>query len=238
MEKRLLICDSSVSLGRLMARRFTNSGIPADCCRGFLSDIEARCRERSYSSVMLFAFFPDKKLSELIKRLKQNGTKVFIGLYDPSPVVYDTFRKAGAVRCFTMPCSVNELCRRIIIYIDADGGLLTQIEIFLEEYGFPRNLQGFYYLAKASELCLRAPERLWGGMTGIYKEVAGGFGTKPALVERALRNLGSHMTLTSSVYRLTEGRFDERPTNTELICAVCDTFARTYPSAYGNGLRY
>jgi hypothetical protein len=187
---------------------------------------------------MLFAFFPDKKLSELIKRLQQKGIKVFIGLYNPSPAVYDTFRKTGAARCFTMSCSVNELCRRIMIYIGTGDGLLTQIEIFLKEYGFPRNLQGFYYLAKASELCLRAPERLRGGMTGIYGEVAGSFGTKPSLVERALRNLSVRLSGTSSVYRLTEGRCDERPTNTELICAVCDTFARTYPTVSGSDFRY
>lgn len=121
------------------------------------------------------------------------------------------------------------------MYMDAPEGLLPMIEIFLEEYGFPRNLKGFYFLAKASELCLREPGRLWGGMGGICEEVARNFTTGPSLAERAIRNLSGHLIQGSAMYRLTEGRFDQRPTNTELICAVCDMFSRTNKTPAGSG---
>ena len=226
MEKDLLICDDSVSLGRLLARRFINMGIRSECCRSSLRLIQKLMSENIYHGILLFAFRSDEQLMHFISQAKQSGISVFVGLYTSSSAVSERFRKAGAMRCFIMPCSVSTLCRGIMLRIGTTEDLLPQIEIMLEEIGFPQNLSGFYYLAKAAEICMISPERLWGGMGSIYTEIAETYSTKPALVERAIRNLSAHICKTDALSIITEGRLSEKPTNTELVCAVCDMFSR------------
>ncbi|MCR5601749.1 MAG: sporulation initiation factor Spo0A C-terminal domain-containing protein [Ruminococcus sp.] len=226
MEKDLLICDDSASLGRLLVRRFINLGIRSECCRSSLNQIQKLTSASVYHGILLFAFQPDERLFSFIKKAKQNGTAVFACLYTSSASVHESFRKAGVIRCFTMPCSVSELCRSVMLRLNASEELLTQIEIVLEEAGFPPKLSGFYYLAKACELCMNSPERLWGGLIGIYNEIAENYSTKPSLVERSMRNLGAHICQTDTLSQITDGRLTEKPTNTEMICAVCDMFTR------------
>ena len=226
MEKDLLICDDSASLGRLLARRFINMGIRSDCCRSSLKQIQQKMSDNVYHGVLLFAFRPDEKLLSFISQAKPDGLSVFAGLYTPSSSVSEQFRKAGVMRCFIMPCSVSSICRSVMLRLGTKEELLPQIEIMLAEIGFPQNLSGFYYLAKAAEICTVSPERLWGGMSGIYSEIAENYSTKPALVERAIRNLSVHICKNEVLSTITEGRLTEKPTNTELICAVCDIFSR------------
>lgn len=226
MEKDLLICDESVGLGRLLARRFINMGIRSECCRSSVRQIQQLMSKNIYHGVLLFAFRSDEQLLRFISQAKQSGISVFVGLYTSSSTVSEHFRKAGAMKCFIMPCSVSTLCRGIMLRLGKTEELLPQIEIMLEEIGFPQKLSGFYYLAKAAELCIISPERLWGGMGGIYAEIAEEYSTKPALVERAIRNLSAHICESEALSIITEGRLAEKPTNTELICAVCDMFTR------------
>ena len=37
---KLLICDNTAALGRLLANRLINMGIPSECCRGILSAMQ------------------------------------------------------------------------------------------------------------------------------------------------------------------------------------------------------
>ena len=226
MEKDLLICDDSVSLGRLLARRFINMGIRSECCRSSLRLIQKLMSENIYHGILLFAFRSDEQLMHFISQAKQSGISVFVGLYTSSSAVSERFRKAGAMRCFIMPCSVSTLCRGIMLRIGTTEDLLPRIEIFLEETGFPRRLGGFCCLAKACELCIRAPERLWGGMSGIYAETAECFSGTSSSVERSLRLLGEAAGENGTLSRLTDYQISQKPTNTELICAVCDAFFR------------
>jgi hypothetical protein len=226
MEKDLLICDNSASLGRLLARRFMNMGIRCECCRSSLNQLQKLTSSFTYKGILLFAYRADEQLMNFISKTTANGTKVFAGLYTSSAAVNCNFRKAGTSRCFTMPCSVSTLCRAVMLRLNAEEGLLPQIEIMLEEMDFPQKLSGSYYLAKAAEICIGSPERMWGGMGGIYSEIAEEYSTRPCLVERAIRNLSSHICKNDILYRVTEGRATEKPNNTELICAVCDIFSR------------
>lgn len=226
MRSHLLICDSSPALGRIIAQRCINMGIAADCCRPSTQSILQRYDYQSHTAVLIFAFRADEKLLGFIRKASESGVTVFAGLYSPSAALRRSFRNAGAARIFTMPCSAAEICSSMLLRLMPDSSTSERIELFLEETGFPRHLSGFHYLAKAAELCMKAPQRLWGGMSGIYEETAGAFSTSPSLVERAMRNLGSHILENGALMRLTEGRLDEKPTNTELICAVCDTFSR------------
>lgn len=226
MEKDLLICDDSASLGRLLARRFINMGIRSDCCRSSLRQIQQKMKDTSYHGILMFAFRPDEQLLSFITQTKQNGLSVFAGLYTSSSAVSERFLQAGVMRCFIMPCSVSSLCHSVMLRLGAKEELLPQIEIMLEEIGFPQKLSGFYYLAKAAELCTLSPERLWGGVGGIYSEIADVYSTKAALVERAIRNLSAHICKSDVLSVITEGRLAQKPTNTELICAVCDMFSR------------
>ena len=226
MKERVLICDISPSLGKLMARRFANTGIPADFCRGSISSISKIMAAKKYSCLLFFAFSPEEQLLELVKSTVESGIAVFVGLYTSSAAVHRSFRNAGAAATFTMPSSVSIMCRRILIRIGNTDTVLSQIEVFLEETGFPRRLKGFAYLASISTACISAPERLWGGMSELYAETADKLSTKPSLVERAVRNLSTHAVENGSVSRLTDGRLTQKPTNTELICAVCDKISR------------
>ena len=226
MKERLLICDSSPSLGRILAQSFANIGIPADLCRNSSYAVNTALSSREYSCILFFAYSPEERLLDLISQTVKNGVSVFMGLYTSSPSVHRAFRNAGAAYTFIMPCSVKIMCKRIIMRIGNSDTLLSQIEIFLGETGFPRRLRGFACLASISTACIAAPERLWGGMSQLYCETAEKLSTEPSCVERAIRNLSSHAAENGSVSLLTEGRLAGKPTNTELICAVCDKFSR------------
>lgn len=226
MKGILLICDDSPSLGKLISRRFMNMGIPSECCKSSMTSIRSKVSDGKICGIILFAFRPDEKLLDFIRQLSENGILVFAGLYTTSAPVHNSFRRAGAARCFTMPCPTGSLCRTVIRYTECDGSLISHLELLLEELGFPRRLSGFYYLAKAAEIAINAPERLWGGMKDIYDEIASEYSTKASLVERAMRNLADHAFKNGASARLTEQRLIEKPTNTELICALCDMFSR------------
>lgn len=217
MNGHLLICDDSQSLGKLLSRRFMNMGIPSECCKSSISSIKSSLSDGNICGIILFAFRPDNDLLQFISQLSDSGISVFAGLYAASASVHERFRKAGAVRCFTMPYSVSSLCRTVIRYTECDEKLISHLALLLEELGFPRRLSGFYYLAKAAEITINAPERLWGGMNGIYEEIAQTYSTKASLVERAMRNLADHAFKSGASARLTEHRLAEKPTNTELI---------------------
>ena len=226
MNGYLLICDESQSLGRLLARRFMNMGMPSECCKSSIASIKSRLSNGNIYGSILFAFRPDDDLLELIRHISESGISVFAGLYASSASVHERFRRAGAVRCFTMPYPVSSLCRTVIRYTECGKSLISHLELLLEELGFPRRLSGFYYLAKAAEITINAPERLWGNMNGIYEEIAQTYSTKASPVERAMRNLADHAFKSGASARLTEHRLVEKPTNTELICALCDMFSR------------
>lgn len=226
MDTKLLICDDTAALGESLARKFMNMGIPSHCCRDSVSVMEKSLKSGGYKGIVLFAFRPDERLLSFILSAKSRGISVFAGLYTSLSSIRSAFLRAGAVHCFTMPCSVNELCHRVMLRLDCPEELLPRIELFLEETGFPRRLGGFCCLAKACELCIRAPERLWGGMNGIYEETAECFSGSAPSVERSLRLLGKAAGENGTLSRLTEYQITHKPTNTELICAVCDAFFR------------
>ena len=226
MNEKLLICDDTASLGRFIASRFINMGITSECCRGNLSVIQESLRNGRYKGILLFASRPDDKLLSFISDAKSMGISVFAGLYISLSGVQKSFLEAGAALCFNMPCSVSKLCRTVMLRLDKPDALLPAIEVFLEENSFPRQLSGFCYLAKACELCMLSPDRLWGGMGGIYQEVALHFSASSSVVERSLRTLGEKVSLSGALSRMTEHRLSQKPTNTELICAVCDAISR------------
>lgn len=222
----LLICDNTAALGRLLAHRFINMGISSECCLDNLSVMREKLGSGRYKGVILFAYRPDEKLLSFISSARSSDIPVFAGLYTSLAGVRKAFRDAGAVHCFDMPCSVSRLCRTVMLRLEAPFDLLPQIELFLEESGFPRRLGGFCYLAKICELCINSPERLWSGMNGIYEETAEAYSTTAPAVERSLRIIGTRVSSSGALARLTEYRFTQKPTNIELICGVCDAFFR------------
>ena len=226
MKERLLICDCSPGLGKLILRRFVSMGIAADCCRGSIASIHRALSAKKYTCILVFAFFPDEKILSLLKDAADSGMTAFAGLYSSSVSDHNEFRRQGAALTFSLPCSLVSLCKSILIRAGSRNTLLSQMEIFLEGTGMPRKLKGFGCLADISVLCLESPERLWGGIMGIYEETAGKLSVNAAQVERAVRNLGDHAAQNGAISRLTEGRLSDRPNNTELICAVCDGFPR------------
>lgn len=226
MKDYLLICDNSASLGRAVAHGFMTMGIPSRCCKSSLLHIRRAISKGNVCGVVLFAFTGDERLFGFIRQAKDMGIPVFIGIYSSSPALQQDLRRAGAADCFTMPCSLNELCRRTVLRLDSVVDTTERIEIFLEELGFSNRLGGFFYLAHAAAIALESPEKLWGGMNDIYQEVADACSTSASLVERAMRNLAAQAFESGAVFRLTNGRLTEKPTNNELICAVCDMIAR------------
>lgn len=224
MKGHLLICDTAPELGGVLSRRFMNMGILAECCKYSLSIIQNVLADSDISGILIFSFSADEALMEFIRNNQKYGRKVFVGLYNMTSSAHELYLEAGAVRCFAMPCSFSNICRTVMLLIDSDESDLTQLEIFMEELGFSRRLKGFYYLAKAAEIALSDPERLWGGMTGIYEEVAQNYSTKASLVERAIRNLSAHVCESGVSAKLTNHTLTAKMNNTELICALCDRF--------------
>ncbi|WP_028519353.1 sporulation initiation factor Spo0A C-terminal domain-containing protein [Ruminococcus flavefaciens] len=226
MGNRLLICDSSPAVGRLIALRLRNMGIASECCRPSLQAIAKRYDPAVHKAVLLFTYRADERLLKFIRQAADNGSTVFAGLYSPSAALGKSIKNAGAAVTFLMPCPPEEICSRILLRLETANSTAERIELILAEAGFPRNLSGFYYLAKAAELCTADPARIWGGMGGIYEETAVAFSTSPSLVERSIRNLSAHIAENGALMRLTNGMLCEKLTNTELICAVCDIFSR------------
>ncbi len=226
MKGHLLICDNTPELGGILSRRFMNMGILAECCHNSPSQIEKALTDSDISEILIFSFSIDEELINFIKNNRECGRKVFVGLFaQPSSVNID-LKNAGALCCFDMPCSFNDICRNVMLNINSDGSVLAQLEVLMEEYGFPRKLKGFFYLAKAAEIALSEPERLWGGMIGIYEEIAQHYAAKASSVERAIRNLAAHACKNGASARITEYRITVQMNNTELICALCDLFKR------------
>lgn len=227
MEKKILICDSSRSLGKMISRRLMGMGLPSDCCKSSVADMQSFLCAGSYRAVIVFAFRPDEKLLDLVSLAEKSGAAVYAGVFAPSSASMNRFLQAGAFRCFPMPCPIGSLCSMIVQDTGISAGGAVQPESFLEELGFPRNLRGFHYLCRAAKLCMEAPQRIWEeGITALYEDIAAHFGTKAGLVERSLRNLADHAFRNGAMQRLTDGRFSEKPTNTELICAVCDILTK------------
>lgn len=226
MRKKLIICDNSLSLGRLVMLRAVNLGISADCCRNNPASIQAAISDESCGAALIFAFSADEQLLSIVKQAADKGIPVFTGIFSASSAAHRAFRNAGAAAAFMLPCSVRNICKAILLRIGSSGDLYSQMRIFLEETGFPHRLKGFGYLAAAAAECLKAPEKLWDSMNSVYSDTAEMFSTNASLVERAMRNLGAHAAQNGSLARLTDGRLAEKPTNTELICAACDMFAR------------
>lgn len=226
MKKEVLICDSSRSLGKMISRRLMSMGLPSDCCKSTLDDMHSFLCAGSYRTVIVFAFRPDERLLDFITLAGRRGATVFTGIFAPSAAIQKRFLQAGTFRCFSMPCHIGSLCSMVIQNINVSAGKAFNPESFLEELGFPRELKGFHYLCRAAGLCMDAPGRIWEGMNTLYEDIAAHFGTRASSVERDLRNLACHAFRNGAVMRLTEGRFSQNPTNTELICAVCDMLAK------------
>lgn len=222
MKKEVLICDSSRSLGKMISRRLMSMGITSDCCKSNIAEMQSCFHAGDYRAVIVFAFRPDDKLLDFIGQAENSGAAVFAGIFTPSEALRKRFLQAGARKCFPMPCLAGELCRIVIQNIGIPASRTVSPESLLEELGFPRELRGFHYLCRAAEICTASPERIWDSMSGLYEDIAAHFGTKAMLVERDLRNLADHAFRNGSVLRLTGGRLTEKPTNTELVCAVCD----------------
>ena len=226
MNGGLLICDNSLGLGRVISRRFMKMGIPSECCKGSISVMQAKLSRDRHTGVIIFAMQPERKLMSFIGQAKEMGIPVFAGLFTHLAGVHMKFRSAGVICTFTLPCSADNICRGVMLRLDADDSIQCRLKIFLEESGFPRKLSGFGYLARAAEIFMSEPDKFWGSLCGIYGEIAEEFYTKPSLVERSMRNLGKKTMENGALERITEGRITQMPTNTELICAVCDAFFR------------
>ena len=125
------------------------------------------------------------------------------------------------------------LARFILIVTETMKGngyhdVITMIPEFLVSCGFKRNLKGFDYLVYAVEVCVLDPERLTNLVTGLYPEIASHFCTDWKIIERSMRNLAKQAYENGAFYRMTDGDFRGKPTNYEMICAVCDAFSLRY----------
>lgn len=232
--QRLLICDSSMTLGRIFLDRALNMGMLPECCRNAPAVIRRRYKPEKYDGILIFAYREEPELLSFIREASEKGTRIFAAIFSSSDTIRSSYIHAGSELCFSLPFSAESIWNAIALRLSSDEGLAPQIELFLEETGFPRRLSGFCYLAKASELFIQSPDRMWGGLIDIYEETAEAFSTDASLVERAIRNLGTQISASGTLSRLTEGRLTEKPSNTELICAVCDIFARFHPEASVN----
>lgn len=109
-----------------------------------------------------------------------------------------------------------------------DVNLRCYITKVMQELGVPAHLRGYYYLREAICLCV-ADMELVGSVTKLlYPEIARGFHTSNARVERAIRSVveisweRGNRELLEEIFGYTKEDGECRPTNSEYIVGIAD----------------
>lgn len=239
MTKRILVGNSSYSIGKAVSEELNSLGFEVVCRSGGFQAIRSELSRRDFSAVLLFTSGNDESVFELMHEILRNyqGIKIFIAVYVSNAGTLRRFLEAGASKCIVLPIPVKKICRIVFDQLEYVGGgkIRPEISGFLADAGFPQYFRGFYYLCAAVELCLAEPDRLSDIIDRVYSQVAERFGVSAEIVERSIRHIAKQACKTRAVNWLTEGQISGKITNYELICAACDSLvSRNHLYGYTN----
>lgn len=232
LDDRVLVVNSSPLHGQLIARRLEKMNVDCVCCPTSRAARELLVSDNAFTMTIVYHYYCGDNAFELVAEIKNNYPDMYIVAADftAASEEHEKLFILGADRCIVMPFP---LARFILIVTETMKGngyhdVITMIPEFLVSCGFKRNLKGFDYLVYAVEVCVLDPERLTNLVTGLYPEIASHFCTDWKIIERSMRNLAKKAYENGAFYRMTDGDFRGKPTNYEMICAVCDAFSLRY----------
>ena len=223
MKINVIVCDNTEPICRYIAKKLLKAGINAVCSRCGHDDVYRSIAEVQPTVIILMVYNADDTY-DFIAELKEKypDIHIFTGAYSSIMDVHYKLIEYGADYSFFMPVNSELLIDAIFQTIakEKKSPFEEVIEEYLTEVGFSPKLNGFRYLSAAIEMCFNEPELLSGKVCEIYSRIAEKFRTEAKLVERSLRTLSekAHSEGALSLF------YDRKPSNSELICIVCDSF--------------
>lgn len=199
-----------------------NSEISSDNETSIIKKFSAR----KFNAVLLSGFGDVRKKSEFVSAVRKGfpNTVVAVLMYTSLCEDCRKFISAGAERCIMMPQSVANICSCVMNMMNDTGLYLQETADFIAGYGFPQNMNGFYYFCSATEMCImNYSEKI----SEIYRIVAERFSTTPENVESSIRHFIKVSYNKGNVKNFFDG-YDFRPSNHELIYSVSEAMSEFY----------
>lgn len=230
MNYRIIIYGKKSPYFYFFDERLKEYGIDAEICYINECDITEKIGLNKYYTAVIFSDGNETGTIECISEIKKRFSElpVIVVSYNSVYRICRKFIDAGAEKCIVMPVTINNICKIIMKIISDTKICISEIADFMDSFNFPRNLNGFYYLCSAVEMCVIKPDRLSDIISEIYEPVAESFGVSTGLVERSIR----HFSKVSYEKGLFENFFvngrNFRPSNHELICALSDIFVSRF----------
>lgn len=230
MNNRILIYGNYDFYFRFLCRRFKEYGVDAEMLDRSRGNVISKLSKRKYCSVIVVNGMNANKTAKSISGIKKRFSKlpVIAVSYTSLYSVCRRFIESGAEKCIVMPDTVENVCKIVINTLNSSEVYIQEIADFMESYGFPDNINGFYYLCVAVEICIKSPKRLLNNIFDIYESIGERFGVGAKIVERSIR----HFSDVSFKRGLFEHFFEDgqnfRPSNRELICAMSDIFTNRF----------
>ncbi len=181
---------------------------------------------RKFNAVLLSGLGDVRKKSEFVNAIVKGfpNTVVAVLMYTSLCEDCRKFISAGAERCIIMPQSVASICSCVMNMMNDTGLYLQETADFIAGYGFPQNMNGFYYFCSATEVrIMNHSERV----SEIYRIVAERFSTTPEIVESSIRHFIKVSYNKGAVKNFSDG-YDFRPSNHELIYSVSEAMSEFY----------
>lgn len=226
MKNNILICNNDKIYVRILSRNFTEYGIVSDTVPDNETLIIKKLSEKKYNAVLLSGFGDVGKKSVLAGRIRNlfpdivTAVLIYTSLYEDCR----KFISAGAERCIIMPQSVSCVCSYVMNMISDEGLYLQETADFMTDYGFPCNMNGFYYFCSATEECIANG---YDRISPVYRIVAERFGTTPDNVESSIRHFIKVSYNKGAVQKFSNGK-DFRPSNHRLIYSVSESMSEFY----------
>lgn len=226
MNNNVLICSNEKIYCKILSRNFFEYGIIAEISPDNETSIIRKLSERKYGAVLLSGIGNSGKKSGLVRRISKLFPYVSIAVLVYTSL-YEECRKfisAGADRCIIMPQAVANICVYVMNLINDMGLYLQETADFMESYGFPHTMNGFYYFCSATETCITCcSDRI----SEIYGIVAENYSTTPKNVESSIRHFINVSYSRGNVKRFFDG-LDLRPSNSRMIYSVSEALSDFY----------
>lgn len=224
MEKKVLICDSSSSIGDMLSDGLLRRGVLSLRCHNSKDAIRSAFTQSSPQTAILIIYAPDESWYSFVAELKalSPSTHIVTGVFSGLRSVHVRFILSGASRSFGIPFNIKHFFTELLGLISHSGSRISHTESFLRDSGFPSELKGFRYLAAAVDICTDNTALLSGGITELYRIIAEKFRTDARAVERSVRNLTDITKKSGVLEQFTRDRTAASPSNKELICIACD----------------
>lgn len=215
MNNNILICINEKIYCKILSRNFVEYGINSEMSPDNEDMIIRKLCEKKYNAVIISGLGDVGKKSGFIGRINNlfPDTPIAVMVYNSLCGDCRKFISAGAERCIIMPQSVSDVCYCVMNMMNDTELYLQETADFMTGYGFPCNMNGFYYFCSATEVCIMNYSEK---VSEIYRIVAERFSTTPEIVESSIRHF-IKVSYDKGVIGNFFNGMDSRPSNYELI---------------------